>query len=126
MPGERKPRSIVNAVKIANLLRAENGLKKVSVKEKPKAVKISTAVKEFLARQALQDLFPEILSDAAFLFTEEKQARVKAEVERRIERIKNGRDPLPEVAEKPRAPRTPKAVKPAGAPPAKRGRKPKA
>ena len=91
----RRPRSTINALKIVNLLRAEQGLPKALLK--PKSVVISPAEKQQIAREEALKLFPD-LSATDFLWNEKNSALLNKSVEERIIRIKSGKEEKPKVS----------------------------
>jgi hypothetical protein len=90
----RRPRSTINALKIVNSLRAEQGLPKALLK--PKSVVITPAEKQEIAREEALKLFPD-LSAPDFIWNEKNAALLNKAVEERILRIKSGKEEKPQV-----------------------------
>ena len=102
IPAKRQ-RSPINALKVLNQLREEQGLPRVATK--PKAVRITPELKKEITQQEVQRLFPEALTAAHYEFNEEQAKRLVKEVEFRLNKIKAGKETAPSVDSAPRKPR---------------------
>ena len=99
----KRKRSPINALKLVNLLREEEGLPKVATK--PKTVRITAELKKEVTKQELAELYPEALRSAHFEFGAEQAKKLVREVEQRLTRIKAGKEPAPHVESAPPKPR---------------------
>ena len=100
----KRRRSPINALKLVNLLREEEGLPKVTTK--PKTVRITPELKKEITKQELASLFPEALKEQHFEFTAEQAKKLVREVELRLTRIKGGKEAAPLVESVPRKTRS--------------------
>jgi hypothetical protein len=91
----KRQRSVINPVKMVNLLREEKGLPKILTKAK--TVRITPELKKEIAAQELARLFPEALTQANYEFNEEQAKRLVKEVEFRLAKIRAGKEVAPEV-----------------------------
>jgi hypothetical protein len=87
----KRTRSPINALKLINELRAQNGLPKIGAK--PARVKVTKEGKEELFKKVVKDLFPESLSSAAYDFTEKNVKVALAEFEKRLKEIQGEKAP---------------------------------
>ncbi len=78
----KRTRSPINALKIINALRAENGLPKIGAK--PVKIKLTKEAKETLFKKVVQDLFPSSLTAADFQLSEKNIKAAVAEFEKRL------------------------------------------
>ncbi len=95
----KRQRSAINALKILNKLRSDRNLPKA--KTKIRAVKtvtkivITADIKEAVTLQEIQNLFPAALTEANYVFSSEQSKKLSKEVEFRLNRMKQGKEPLP-------------------------------
>ncbi len=95
----KRQRSAINALKILNKLRSDRKLPKAKTKAREvktvKKISITAEVKEAVTLQEIQNLFPAALTEANYVFSAEQQKKLSKEVEFKLNRIKQGKDPLP-------------------------------